>query len=222
MKSIDLNQFQNYQRTYHDADPRPHGYSKYLDIRPWMADKLMHALYLGVDKSKPMTILDVGTGAGYFPYVCKYFGHQVVAIDLDVVPMYNDLCQFLQIDRRTWRIEKFQKLPDFGMKFDLISAFMIKFNNHYLKEQWKVDEWRFMIEDLKTSHLAPKGRIFLGFNANLDGSFYDDGLRRYFGDVGGRIWYNEVDIGGPRQNSLLDCLDRVLGAEIPSSYPSPR
>src|SRR4051812_17945261 len=94
LKTVDLNEFQIYQRKYHDADPRPHGYSKYLDIRPWMADKLMMVLYLGLDRSKPLKILDIGTGTGYFPYICRYFGHEVVSLDLDVVPMYNDLCKF--------------------------------------------------------------------------------------------------------------------------------
>lgn len=221
LKSIDLDRFQTYQQRYSDADPRPHGYSKYLDIRPWMADKLMHALYLGLDKSRPMKILDIGTGTGYFPYVCKYFGHEVVALDLDVVPMYNDLCEFLEIDRRTWRVEKYQKLPDLGIRFDLVTAFMIKFNQHYSQEQWATAEWRFMLEDLRTNQLNPNGRIFLGFNANLDGSFYDDELRRYFESIGARIWHNEVDIGGPKQSVLFDVCDRLLGVESPNSHPNP-
>ncbi len=210
LKTIDLEKFKVYQQQYNDADPRPHGYSKYLDIRPWMADKLMMALYLGVDKSPPMRILDIGTGAGYFPYICRYFGHEVVSLDLDVVPMYNDLCQFLKIDRRAWRVEKFQKLPDLGGKFDLVTAFMIKFNQHYQPDLWSTPEWKFMIEDLRANQLNANGRIFLSFNENLDGSFFDDGLRSYFTSLQARIWEHEVDIGGPRPNAFLEFVDKFL------------
>jgi SAM-dependent methyltransferase len=220
IETIDMNQFRAFQRQYDDADPRPHGYSKYLDIRPWMADKLMQALYLGLHKSKPLKILDIGTGAGYFPYVCRNLGHEVIALDLDTVPMYNDICRFLKIDRRTWRIEKFEKLPDLGTRFDLVTAFMIKFNQHYSKEQWRAEEWKFLIEDLRTNHLTPNGRIFLGFNANLDGTFFDEGMLRYFQSLGARIWHDEVDIGGPKRGVFLGSSEQLAGME--SSHPQSR
>jgi hypothetical protein len=198
LKTIDLNQFKIYQERFRDADPPPHGYSKYLDIRLWMAGKLMYFFLLNLHKSKPLRILDLGTGPGYFPYICSLYGHEVVALDLDVVPMYNELCQFFKIDRRIWRIEKFHKLPDLGIKFDLITAHMIKFNQHYLPDQWGADEWQFFLVDLKINQLVENGRIFLEFNANLDGTHYDDEVLKYFISLGGKVYRNQVDIGGPK------------------------
>lgn len=197
LNTIDLNQFRAYQERFRDADPRPHGYSKYLDIRYWMVQKLMHFFLLGLDRAKPLRVLDIGTGPGYFPLICSVYGHKAVAIDLGVIPMYNELCQFLKIDRRTWRIEKFQQLPNLGMKFDLITAFMIKFNRHYLPDLWSVDEWRFLLEDLSANQLNENGRIFLQFNANHDGSYYDDKTLEYFRTLGARVYRDQVDIRGP-------------------------
>lgn len=221
LKTIDLKAFEPYQKKYHDADPRPHGYSKYLDIEPWMVNKLMVVLDLGLDKCKPMRILDIGTGAGYFPFICQYFGHEVVSLDLDIVPMYNDLCQFLKVDRRTWRVEKYQKLPDVGGKFDLVTAFMIKFNNHYQPDLWSKPEWKFFVDDLRTNQMNPNGRIFLSFNQNLDGSFMDDELRAYFTSLQARIWQHEVDIGGPKPSAFLELIDRLTGANRPVAIPDP-
>jgi SAM-dependent methyltransferase len=200
LKTIDLGQFRIYRERYRTADPRPHGYSKYLDIRPWMATALMQCFRLGLHRSRPLQILDIGTGAGYFPYVCSLYGHKVVALDLDTVPMYNEICAFLKVDRRTWRVEKLKNLPNLGMKFDLVTAFMIKFNNHYSPDQWGVDEWKFMLEDLRTNLLEEDGRMLLSFNANLDGTFFDEKLLAYFLSVGGKKYRNRIEIGGPKRD----------------------
>ena len=78
-----------------------------------------------------------------------------------------------------------------------------------------------MIDDLRNNQVTDNGRIFLGFNANLNGSFYDDELRKFFIKAGASIWHNEVDIGGPKQNVLFDYLDRMLGVRSPILHPSP-
>ena len=197
LKKIDLEKFSVYQARYKDADPPPEGYSKYLDIRTWMAAKLTYFYLLNLHKARPMQILDLGTGPGYFPYICSLYGHQAVAIDLDNVPMYNELVKFFDVKRRSVRINKFEKLPDLGKRFDLITAFMIKFNNHNRSDLWGVDEWRFFIEDLKSNQMAGNGRIFLELNGNPDGSLYSDALLNLFKDLGARVYRNHIDIGGP-------------------------
>jgi SAM-dependent methyltransferase len=215
MKTINLEQFKVYQERYSDADPPPGGYSKYLDIRTWMAAKLTYLYHLNLHTTRPLRILDLGTGPGYFPYLCSLYGHRVVAIDLDIVPMYNELCKFFHVDRRTWRIVKFENLPDFGVRFDLVTAFMIKFNQHGRPDQWGVNEWRFFLEDLKRNQMAENGRIFLELNAcrDGDGSWFDAGLLDLFLDRGGRVYRNHVDIGGPKPNFALDLMDRLLAAK---------
>jgi SAM-dependent methyltransferase len=192
LKTIDIQEFKVFQARYKDADPTP-GYSKYLDLRPWMINKLIYFYLLGLHKSKPLRILDLGTGAGFFPYICSLYGHKVIALDLDTVPMYNELCEFFRVDRRTWRVVRFDKLPDLGARFDLVTAFMITFNQHNQTDEWGIDEWRFMLEDLKCNQVAEGGRIFLNFNLRPDGTWCDSTLLRFFLDFKGKVYLNHVD-----------------------------
>lgn len=196
LRTVDLEKFKFFQEHYKDADPPPGGYSKYLDIRTWMASKLTYIYMLKLHKKKPIQILDIGTGPGYFPYLCSLYGHKVVAIDLDIVPMYNELIKFFHIDRRTWRIVKFEKLPDLGIRFDLVTAFMIKFNQHDRPDQWGIEEWRFMLEDLKTNQIVKNGRIFLDFNTCRDGTWFNSALLKMFLDYGGKVYRNHIEIVG--------------------------
>lgn len=193
IKTIDLSQFRVYQERYKTYDPSP-GSSKYLTIRPWMKHKLMYFYLLGLDKSMPLRILDLGTGTGYFPYICSLYGHKVITIDLDSDLMYNEVCKFLHIDRRTWRINPYEKLPDFETKFDLVTALMVTFNNRDRPDQWGVGEWKFLLEDIKRNRLTENGRIFLALNSNQDGTCYNAELLKLFLDFGGRVARNQIDI----------------------------
>jgi SAM-dependent methyltransferase len=202
LKSIDMQAFKAFQERYKDADATPGGYSKYLDIRAWMIQKLSYFYLLGLHRSRSLRILDLGTGAGFFPYLCSLYGHKVIALDLDTVPMYNELCKFLRVDRRAWRIVKFEKLPDLGVRFDLVTAFMITFNQHEQPDEWGVDEWRFMLDDLKRNQIVDGGRIFLNLNLRRNGAWCDEALSRLFVDFGGRLYLNHVAIGGPKARFL--------------------
>ena len=196
LKTIDLDQFKVFQERYQCADPRPHGYSKYLDIRRWMTIALWQCARLGLHNSRPLQILDIGTGTGYFPYVCTFYGHKVVGLDLDVIPMYNEISAFLKVDRRAWRVEKGRTLPDLGMRFDLVTAFMIKFNDHPSPNQWGAGEWAFLLDDLRTNQCANDARVVLSFNSNRDGRYFDDESRTLFSSIGGDIYGRHVDIRG--------------------------
>ncbi len=195
LKTVDLEKFRVYQDKYRDADRTNQGYSKYLDIRSWMTDKLMYFYLLGLHKSGPLKILDLGSGVPYFSYICSLHGHQVVSIDLDTVPMYNEMCKFFNADRRTLRIEKFQRLPDLGLRFNLVTAFGIKFNLHGCEDEWNIDEWRFLINDLRSQQLIKNGRIFLAFNSNREGFFHNETLLKWFLEIGGMVYHRYVDIG---------------------------
>src|SRR5207249_3117400 len=70
--------------------------------------------------------------------------------------------------------------------FDLITAFMICFNNHKMPDLWDVPEWGFFLDDL-AKHLTPRGRVWLELNQEYDGSFYTPELKKFFQKRGGRI-----------------------------------
>ena len=155
LKSIDLEKFNFYKDKYKNTSPYP-GSSKYLNIEEWMEDKILEVYRLGLNKSLKLDILDIGTGAGYFPYVCNYYGHNSRALDLETTPMYNDIIKLLNINRKNYEIKSYEKLPDMGIKFDLITAFAICFNNHDTSEVWNINEWDFFFKGFSKKSIKRK------------------------------------------------------------------
>ena len=146
LSSIDIEKFKFYLEKYKNSSPYP-GYSKYLNIEEWFEDKLWEVYRLGLNKSSKLDILDIGTGAGYFPYICNYYGHNTMALDLNTTQMYNDIIKFLNINRKVHEIKSFEKLPNLGKKFDLVTAFAICFNNHETSRLW--NRSRVFFKDMK-------------------------------------------------------------------------
>lgn len=136
---------------------------KYLDLEPHVEEVAHAAGRLGLIGARPMRVLDIGCGSGYFLFALKTSGHDVLGIDLEDNPMYNDLVKLLEIPRVGQRVEKFQRLPDLGGPFDLITAFSICFDLHWREDVWGPEEWKFFLEDCR-ARLRPGGRIFLNFN----------------------------------------------------------
>ena len=169
LKTTDLQAFKRLDQQYNKQDIVGVGRKKYLAIKPWMKLNLRYLYLLGLHKPpRPLRILDIGTGFGYFPFLCQSFGHVAVGLDLDMRDMYNDAIRILGVDRRTWRVEAYQPLPDLGEKFDVVTAFMICFDNHGDKsEPWGIEEWNFLLNDLKTRQMTEQCRILFQFNRPL-------------------------------------------------------
>ncbi len=173
--TIDLAQFAHYQNK-HAGDHK----NKYFDLRLWIAKTVNQLSELNLLNSSPQRILDLGTGACYFPYVCRHYGHCVKALDVRY-PLYDDLAGLLCIDRRTWEIKAFEKLPPFDMRFDLVTAFRIVFNKQDTPDVWGVAEWDFFLRDIAHNCLDENGSVFLLFNQDIrTGKHYDEQLLRYF------------------------------------------
>ena len=100
--------------------------------------------------------------------------------------MFGEMFRTLGLERVIARVEAFQPLPPLDRKFDLITAFLICFNGHKSRALWGPKEWSFFLDDLET-RLNSGGRIQLEFNAEPDGTFYTEELRRFFLDRGANI-----------------------------------
>jgi SAM-dependent methyltransferase len=164
---------------------------KYLDLKRWMETNVRRVRAVELDYGRRKDVLDIGSGAGYFLYICKWLGHRPLGLDIDEVPMYPEMTRMLGLERIVWRIEAFVPLPDLGRKFDLITAFMICFNNHNREGHWGVREWEFFLDDV-ARHLKPGGRIWLELNRQLDGSFMTPELRAFFENRGAHINRHQV------------------------------
>jgi SAM-dependent methyltransferase len=164
---------------------------KYLDLDRWIAINIRRARDIELDLVRRQRILDLGCGAGYFLHIAQLLGHTGLGLDLDRQPMFAEITSLLGVRRVIQRIEAFRPLPDFGEKFDLITAFMICFNSHRRPKLWGVAEWNFFLDDI-AKHLAPRGRVWLELNRESDGTLYTPELKQFFQKRGAKIDEHKV------------------------------
>ena len=221
LKTIDLKRFNKIKEEYKGASPHP-GWSKFLDIKKWMKRKIKIAYDFNLHRSEPLRILDIGSGAGYFAYVCQYLGHEVIATDVGDNPLYNELIDLLNVKRIVWAIKALEPLPDYGMKFDLVTAQkacfqMVGAERDWESGQWRdhlsdltqdprnmvwgIEQWRFFLKDLAANHISPNGRLHLNLNGDLNGRFYSAELLEFF---------QEHSASVDRQNISFQSMDSFL------------
>jgi SAM-dependent methyltransferase len=185
IETIDPVAFDQIRKRYAVANPGA-DWPKYLDLDRWIGVNIRRIRQVELDLARPKHILDLGCGAGYFLYIAQLLGHSGLGLDMDCLSMFREVTRLLGVRRMVQRIEAFRPLPDFGQKFDLITAFMVCFNNHKMPDLWKVAEWEFFLDDL-AKHLTLRSRVWLELNQEYDGSFYTPELKAFFRKRGARI-----------------------------------
>jgi SAM-dependent methyltransferase len=190
IETIDPVAFGRIRKRYAVANPGA-DWPKYLDLDRWIPINIRRIRQIELDLSRPRRILDLGCGAGYFLYIAQLLGHSGVGLDMDRLSMFREVTRLLGVRRIVKQIGAFQPLPDFEEKFDVITAFMICFNNHKMPDLWKIAEWEFFLDDL-AKHLTPRGRVWLELNQEYDGTFYTPELKEFFQRRGARINQQKV------------------------------
>lgn len=185
METIDREKFEAIRARYAVENPGE-APPKYLDWRFWLEANLGRIRNLDLDRGPRRTVLDIGSGSGYFLYICRLLGHDALGIDIDVKLMFREMTKLLGVDRVTWHIQPFVPLPDLGRKFDVITAYMICFNKHGSARPWGVPEWEFLLNDL-SKYLSPRGRIWLELNREPDGTCYTPELKQFFETRGAEV-----------------------------------
>ena len=185
IETIDPNGFERIRQRYAVADPGA-DWPKYLDLDRWIGVNIRRIRQLELDVARPKQVFDLGCGAGYFLYIAQLLGHSGVGLDMDRLPMFREITRLLGVRRVVQRIQAFRPLPKFGQKFDLITAFMICFNNHKMPGLWGIPEWEFFLNDL-AKYLKPCGRVWLELNQEYDETFYTPELKEFFQKRGAKI-----------------------------------
>ncbi len=158
----------------------PEHYAKYADVKRWLRLNTQRAQDLEMHRSPPQSVLDLGCGGGFFLFIVEQLGHRGLGLDIDEFPLFPQLLALFHVERRVWTIRPYESLPDFGRKFNLVTAFSIDFNRESKSDWWwGPAEWAFFLDDLQR-HLHPGGRIFLGLNPRRDGEYYSPELRDFF------------------------------------------
>jgi SAM-dependent methyltransferase len=172
--------------------------NRFEDARYWVGINVERAQDIWLDRAPRLRILDLGCGAGWFLYVCKFFGHETLGLDTDNEPLFRATTERLGVKRVIARIEPGTPLPDLGQKFDLVTAHRVCF--HRLgrgpdgqPREWSSVQWKFFIDDVRQNLLAPHGRLLLDFNPRRDGtSFFTPELRTCFRSEGARIFRSKA------------------------------
>ncbi|MDR1243169.1 MAG: class I SAM-dependent methyltransferase [Deltaproteobacteria bacterium] len=152
---------------------------KYTNVRRYIVSNLrrlyslgLHGRFAAPSPRKPFTVLDIGAGAGFFLYCCKLYGHEGTGFDASTSDLYTGMHAALGVRCACTAIRPMTPLPDFGGKFDLITAFAVCF--HIAGGRvWSADEWRFFLCDLLQNHCADGGKIYLHLNDNPPGDRAD-------------------------------------------------
>ncbi len=199
LATVDKPKFAVVREKYKDVAPAP-GYSKYLDIEFWMKRNMWHVFMLGLENAKPKNILDIGTGNGYFPFICQYYGHTTRTIDIWTDPMFNELIETLKLQRRDYEIKNLEPVPPFDIKFDVITGFMVCFNGHRTPLLWTSKEWEFFMRDMAQNHCNPGAEAYFTLNEELDTKqWYTPELYQWFIDRGAevdgeRVYFKSLDV----------------------------
>jgi SAM-dependent methyltransferase len=189
LEKIDSERLREIQQRYANSSDR---YAKYADVAHWLEINLPRVRELQLDRSPPKQILDLGCGGGFFLFLAKQFGHHVVGVDVDLYTLSNELIDLFGVERVTHRIRACEPLPEFGRKFDLITAFSSAFGrNEDESRGWTVDEWKFFLDDVDR-HRAPRGEVLLEINSGKDKRYYPAAIRDFFLERGARVGRERV------------------------------
>lgn len=165
---------------------------KYLDVEYWMARNRLRVERVGLHRSPPMRVLDLGCGCGYFLRACQDLGHEAIGIDrFEEDSIYTRMRDKLGV-RCVWHtIQPMEPLPDVG-RIDVLTAHMVCFNGHCSDRLWGAREWEYLLDSVG----APV--VSLDLNAEPDGTLYPPGLREFFESRGARIDAHRVLIDRSR------------------------
>ena len=161
-------------------------YAKYADVERWLRLNIVRAQDLKLHRCRPLSILDLGCGGGFFVFVAQELGHSGLGLDIDVFPLFGELLDLLHVERKVWAIQPFQPLPNLGRSFDLVTAFSIDFNRKSRHDWWGPAEWDFFLGNLY-EQINPNGRVYLELNPRQDGEYYAPELHDFFRSQGASV-----------------------------------
>ncbi|WP_432736944.1 class I SAM-dependent methyltransferase [Maridesulfovibrio sp. FT414] len=148
-------------------------YKKYRDLKRYIKMNLRRIYELGLDKKTGLQILDIGSGAGFFSFLARKFGHTSQGLDLPFVEIFNILIKEFNVPR--WECSIDPQTPitiNNGRKFDLIVAYAICF--HMVGDRvWTREDWHFFLNDVKNNLIKPRGKMRLWFNNYPHGDYED-------------------------------------------------
>jgi SAM-dependent methyltransferase len=156
---LDQARLREIQARYRDV---PRGFAKYTDADHYLRLNRERVQDLRLHRVAQQRVFDLGCGGGFFLYILKRLGHDILGLDTGENALYCELTKLFEVPRIVWRIKPFEPLPDLGRRFDWITAFSIAFDTvQNGEERWGQREWNFFLEDLRTGTRLREARCTL-------------------------------------------------------------
>tara|TARA_Y100000588_G_scaffold394656_2_gene516356 strand:+ start:825 stop:1847 length:1023 start_codon:yes stop_codon:yes gene_type:complete len=171
---IDTTGYSELQRLYltKEVEKQYRSFLKFLHPTHYFESKINLACMIGLNDSKPLNILDVGSGAGHFLCIAEFFGHNAMGLDLsddelkkgDLPHPYKAMCDFFGVKREFGRIQSNGVIPQLeNGPFNLVTAFLPGFNSHQNRDPWDNETWDTFFQGVSESWLSEGGRFFFQF-----------------------------------------------------------
>lgn len=172
-------------------------------VRKWLREKLATVDFLKLNQTSNKRIFDIGTGAGWFPYICNLLGHECIGSDVPGRSDYDPCYEFLKIDFSDILVYPYTKMNLPG-KFDYITTHRSFFPQR--PAAWEKDEWKFFLEDAR-EHLNDDGGLFLGCNSGgkTDSRYRNLPLneKSYWGNKNLESWFAPYVINDGSNGKLI-------------------
>jgi SAM-dependent methyltransferase len=175
---------------------------KFLDMRRWLGKAWHDAHLAGLLDAPARRVLDIGTGGAHFPFLCRYLGHEIVALDRPGTPVFDALAGWMGVDVVPHAIAPRKPLPPLGGRFDLVTAFRVAFHKVRGKRLFHLAEWEFFLDDLRDNVLVEGGGLCMKMNEDTRrvGTEADDNaLFSYFKGRGARVLGSRTFVFDPLQ-----------------------
>lgn len=187
LQDVDLARLEGLHHRYkHGPDKNP-SWLKFLDWRQYGKDAIDWADQVGLTRRavRPLDVLDVGCGVGWFVRTAMLCGHQATGLDIDD-PFYGEAWDILGIDVARHGIVAGQPIP--VGEFDVITMFGFGLPRQ-CKDGPSAVGWapysQMILELLR--HLRPGGLWFASINTGRDWLFNQRHWQGIAGSVGGRL-----------------------------------
>lgn len=142
-------------------------YFKEPSLKKYIQEKLSVAHYLNLHNTSNKTLIDIGTGAGWFPYICKLYGHNCIGTDELNRDNYQPIYDWLNLDIRGDLVYS-RKPFELTEKVDYVVTLRSFFPNR--PKVWEIDEWKYFFKDI-IKNIKPEGGLYLGCNTGQKGKY---------------------------------------------------
>jgi len=129
-------------------------------IEKYITEKLSVAHYLNLHNTKNKKLLDIGTGVGWFPFICKQYGHYCLGTDIEGREDYDPVYDLFGIKIKEVLVFANEKI-NINEKFDYVVSLRSFIGSRPIT--FNLDNWKFFLKDIDTK-INDSGGLYLGCN----------------------------------------------------------